>query len=52
MDRSNPIDHLKSLQKDDGSIWWKEDVEGMSFEWNAHAVIALTGGTIPPVVYG
>jgi len=48
---SNPIDHLKSLQKDDGSIWWKEDVKGMSFEWTANAIIALTGGSMPPVIY-
>lgn len=47
---SNPIDHLKSLQKDDGSIWWKDDVEGMSFEWTANAIIALAGKTMPPVI--
>jgi squalene cyclase len=47
-DRSNPIDHLLSLQRDDGSIWWKKESEGFSFEWTANGVIALTGGRMPP----
>jgi prenyltransferase beta subunit len=45
---SDPLQHLLSLQKDDGAIWWKSDSEGMSFEWTANMVMALTGGLIPP----
>ncbi len=45
------ISHITSLQKENGSIWWKKDNEGFSFEWTANAMIALTGGTMPPVIY-
>lgn len=45
---SDPIGHLLSLQQDDGSIWWKKDSEGFSFEWTANGIIALTGGRMPP----
>jgi squalene cyclase len=44
------IDHLLSLQKEDGSIWWKKDSEGFSFEWTANGMMALTGGRMPPKV--
>lgn len=46
----DPIDHLLSLQRKDGSIWWKKDSEGFSFEWTANGIIALTGGRMPPSV--
>jgi squalene cyclase len=45
---TDPIDHLLSLQKEDGSIWWKKDSEGFSFEWTANGMMALTGGRMPP----
>jgi len=45
---SDPIGHLLSLQQDDGSIWWKKDSKGFSFEWTANGIIALTGGRMPP----
>jgi hypothetical protein len=48
--KADPFSHLLSLQKDDGSIWWKSDSAGMSFEWTANGIIALTGGRIPPVI--
>ena len=44
----DPIDHLLSLQREDGSIWWKKDSEGFSFEWTANGMTALTGGRMPP----
>lgn len=46
----DPIDHLLSLQRRDGPIWWKKDSEGFSFEWTANGMIALTGGVMPPKV--
>lgn len=49
---TDPIHHLLSLQKEDGSIWWKSDSEGMSFEWTANMILALTGGRLPPVILG
>jgi squalene cyclase len=48
----DPVRHLLSLQKEDGSIWWKSNSEGMSFEWTADMILALTGGRMPPVIYG
>ncbi len=48
----DPVHHLLSLQKEDGSVWWKSNSEGMSFEWTANMVLALTGGRMPPVIYG
>lgn len=50
MGTADPVSHLLSLQKDDGSIWWKSDSAGMSFEWTASGIIALTGGRLPPVI--
>ena len=49
---ADPVHHLLSLQTEDGSVWWKSDSEGMSFEWTANMILALTGGRMPPVVYG
>jgi hypothetical protein len=49
---ADPVQHLLSLQQEDGSVWWKSDSEGMSFEWTANAILALTGGDMPPVIYG
>lgn len=48
---NNPIDYLLSLQKEDGSIWWKDNSEGTSFEWTAHGIVSLTGGEIPPTIF-
>lgn len=48
----DPVRHLLSLQKEDGSVWWKINSEGMSFEWTANMIIALTGGRMPPVIFG
>lgn len=45
---SDPLQHLMSLQKDDGAVWWKNDSEGMSFEWTANMLMALAGGDFPP----
>jgi iron complex transport system substrate-binding protein len=44
---TNPIKHLLSLQKEDGSIWWKDQSAGNSFEWTANGILALTGGKLP-----
>lgn len=41
---ADPIQHLLSLQNEDGSVWWKNDSEGISFEWTANMVLAMTGG--------
>lgn len=46
----DPVRHLLSLQKEDGSVWWKSNSEGMSFEWTADMILALTGGRMPPVI--
>ena len=43
-----PLDHLSSLQKENGSIWWKEESEGSSFEWTAQGIVAMSGGRLPP----
>ena len=48
---ADPVQHLLSLQQEDGSVWWKSDSQGMSFEWTANAILALTGGDMPPVIY-
>ena len=48
---ADPVQHLLSLQQEDGSVWWKSDSQGMSFEWTANMVLALTGGKLPPVIY-
>ncbi len=48
---ADPIQHLLSLQQEDGSVWWKSDSEGMSFEYTANAILALTGGVVPPSIY-
>jgi hypothetical protein len=48
--QNDPIQHLLSLQKDDGSIWWKSDSEGLSFEWTANMILALAGGDNPPAI--
>ncbi len=48
----DPVRHLLGLQKEDGSVWWKSNSEGMSFEWTANMILALTGGRMPPVIYG
>jgi len=45
---NDPLSHLASLQKEDGSFWWKEDSEGTSFEWTALGIVAMSGETIPP----
>jgi len=45
---NDPLSHLSSLQKEDGSIWWKAESEGSSFEWTAMGVVAMSGETIPP----
>ncbi len=47
---ADPIGHLLSLQRESGSIWWKDDSEGFSFEWTANGMIALTGGRMPPAL--
>jgi len=44
----DPLSHLASLQKEDGSIWWKADSEGSSFEWTALGIVAMSGEAIPP----
>jgi hypothetical protein len=49
---ADPIRHILSLQQEDGSVWWKSDSEGMSFEWTANMILALTGGKLPPAIYG
>jgi len=49
--RSDPISHLLSLQNADGSIWWKNDSAGMSFEWTANGIMALTGGRVPAAIF-
>lgn len=49
---NDPINHLISLQQEDGSIWWKSNSEGMSFEYTANMILALAGGKLPPVIYG
>jgi hypothetical protein len=49
---ADPVQHMLSLQQEDGSVWWKSDSQGMSFEWTANAILALTGGDMPPVIYG
>lgn len=48
---ADPISHLRSLQKEDGAIWWKSESEGTSFEWTANMILALVGGRIPPVIF-
>jgi len=48
---ADPVQHLLSLQQENGAFWWKSDSEGMSFEWTANAILALTGGDLPPVIY-
>ena len=48
---ADPVQHLLSLQQEDGAFWWKSDSQGMSFEWTANAILALTGGDMPPVIY-
>lgn len=48
---NDPIGHLLSLQKQNGSIWWKSDSEGTSFEWTADMIVALSGGKMPPNNY-
>lgn len=48
---SDPLQHLISLQKDNGAVWWKSDSEGMSFEWTANMLMALAGGDFPPVYH-
>lgn len=45
---NDPLSHLYSLQKEDGSLWWKEDSEGTTFEWTALGIVAMSGETIPP----
>ena len=47
---NDPIGHLLSLQKQNGSIWWKSDSEGLSFEWTADMIVALSGGEMPPAI--
>jgi prenyltransferase beta subunit len=47
---NDPIGHLLSLQKQNGSIWWKRDSEGLSFEWTADMIVALSGGEMPPAI--
>jgi squalene cyclase len=49
---ADPVRHLLGLQKEDGSVWWKSNSEGMSFEWTANMILALTGGRMPPVIFG
>lgn len=50
VESADPVHHLMALQKEDGSIWWKNDSAGMSFEWTANGIVALTGGELPPVI--
>jgi uncharacterized repeat protein (TIGR01451 family) len=45
---SDPLSHLSSLQKEDGSIWWKVESEGSSFEWTAQGIVAMSGESLLP----
>jgi len=47
---ADPLQHLLGLQQENGAVWWKSDSQGMSFEWTANAILALTGGKMPPVI--
>lgn len=47
---ADPVQHLLGLQQENGAFWWKSDSQGMSFEWTANAILALTGGKMPPVI--
>ncbi|MGV8126920.1 MAG: prenyltransferase/squalene oxidase repeat-containing protein [Methanothrix sp.] len=47
---ADPVQHLLGLQQENGAVWWKSDSQGMSFERTANAILALTGGKMPPVI--
>lgn len=48
-----PVDHLLSLQKDDGQIWWLPNTAGsFPIQCTAFGAIALSGGWLPAAVYG
>ena len=49
---ADPVQNLISLQQADGSIWWKGNSKGISFEWTANMIIALAGGEVPPAING
>jgi len=47
-----PVDHLLSLQKDNGQIWWLPDNEGFfPIQCTAFGAIALGGEWLPTAVY-